>query len=174
MATNFCFLVASVIAVKVTDTSTSADANLQRAKSAALALAEQIYDRGWVSLACFGKLWRARSRLYRSRILQVKMRLKALAEINTMHSFAPFSNLNLFVKNCWIFLLIFYKMLQILPTFYWIFTNFFGIFPKYSNFGEIQNCCIGNLHISDCTCKIRLHVHSLNVKVRLHVNWITM
>jgi len=38
MATNFCFLVASVIAVKVTDTSTSADANLQRAKSAALAL----------------------------------------------------------------------------------------------------------------------------------------
>ena len=31
----------------------------------------QIYDRGWVSLACFGKLWRARSRLYRSQILQV-------------------------------------------------------------------------------------------------------
>ena len=31
----------------------------------------QIYDRTWVSLACFGKLWRARSRLYRSHILQV-------------------------------------------------------------------------------------------------------
>ena len=30
----------------------------------------QIYDRGWVSLACFGKLWRARSRLYQRRILQ--------------------------------------------------------------------------------------------------------
>ena len=27
----------------------------------------QIYDRGWVSLACFGKLWRARPRLYRSK-----------------------------------------------------------------------------------------------------------
>ena len=26
----------------------------------------QIYDRGWVSLACFGKLWGARSRLHRS------------------------------------------------------------------------------------------------------------
>ena len=29
----------------------------------------QIYDRGWVSLACVGKPWRARSRLYRSQIL---------------------------------------------------------------------------------------------------------
>ena len=45
------------------------------------------------------KLWRARSRLYRSQILQVNNRLKALAEIYTMHSFAPFSNLNFFVKN---------------------------------------------------------------------------
>ena len=35
-----------------------------------------------------GKLDRARSRLYRSQILQVNMRLKALAEIYTMHSFA--------------------------------------------------------------------------------------
>ena len=34
------------------------------------------------------KLWRARSRLYRSQILQVHMRLKAIAEIYTMHSFA--------------------------------------------------------------------------------------
>ena len=46
---------------------------------------------------------RARSRLYRSQILQVNIRWKALAEIYTMHSFAPFSNLNFFVKNCWIF-----------------------------------------------------------------------
>ena len=59
----------------------------------------QIYDRGWASLACFGKLWRARSRLYRSQILQVytivvhvNTRWKALAEIYTMHSFAPFWN----------------------------------------------------------------------------------
>ena len=35
-----------------------------------------------------GKLYRARSRLYRNEILQVNMRLTALAEIYTMHSFA--------------------------------------------------------------------------------------
>ena len=34
----------------------------------------QIYDRGWVLLACFGKLWIARSRLYRSQNLQVNTR----------------------------------------------------------------------------------------------------
>ena len=45
------------------------------------------------------KLRGARSRLYRSQILQVNTRWKALAEIYTMHSFAPFSNLNFFVKN---------------------------------------------------------------------------
>ena len=41
-------------------------------------------------IAWSGKLDRARSRLYRSQILQVlvNMRLKALAEIYTMHSFA--------------------------------------------------------------------------------------
>ena len=33
-------------------------------------------------------LRRARSRLYRSQFLQENMRLKALAEISTMHSFA--------------------------------------------------------------------------------------
>ena len=47
-----------------------------------------------------GKLYRARSRLYRSQILQVNTRWKALAEIYTMHSFAPLSNLKIFVKNC--------------------------------------------------------------------------
>ena len=45
------------------------------------------------------ELIKARSRLYRSHILQVNARWKALAEIYTMHSFAPFSNLNLFVKH---------------------------------------------------------------------------
>ena len=38
------------------------------------------------------ELYRARSRLYRSQILQLNMRLKALVEIYTMHSFAPFRN----------------------------------------------------------------------------------
>ena len=45
------------------------------------------------------KIKSARSRLYRSRFFQVNTRWKALAEIYTMHSFAPFSNLNFFVKN---------------------------------------------------------------------------
>ena len=36
---------------------------------------------------------RARSRLYRNEILQENMRLKALAESYTMHSFAQFCNL---------------------------------------------------------------------------------
>ena len=38
----------------------------------------------------------ARSRLYRSQILQVNMRWKALAEIYTMHSFALLCNLIFF------------------------------------------------------------------------------
>ena len=51
-----------------------------------------------------GKLYKARSRLYRSQILQIHTRWKALAEIYTMHSFAPFSILNFFVKNRHFFL----------------------------------------------------------------------
>ena len=39
-----------------------------------------------------GKLYKARSRLYRSQILQVNTRWKTLAEIYTMHSFAPLWN----------------------------------------------------------------------------------
>ena len=44
------------------------------------------------------KLYRARSRLYRNEILQVNMRLKALVEIYTMHSFAQLQN-HIFFKN---------------------------------------------------------------------------
>ena len=44
------------------------------------------------------KLRGARSRLYRRRFLQVNTRWKALAEIYTMHSFAPFSNMKCFVN----------------------------------------------------------------------------
>ena len=47
------------------------------------------------------KIKSARSRLYRRRFLQVNTRWKALAEIYTMHSFAPLSKLKIFVKNCW-------------------------------------------------------------------------
>ena len=46
------------------------------------------------------KLCKARSRLYRSQILQVKNCWKALAEIYTTHSFAPFYTLNFLFENC--------------------------------------------------------------------------
>ena len=50
-----------------------------------------------------GKLYRARSRLYRSGFLQPNIRRKALAEIYTMHSFLQVSNLNLYLNlvNCY-------------------------------------------------------------------------
>ena len=44
--------------------------------------------RASIGTARSGKLHRARSRLYRSQILQVNTRWKALAEIYKMHSFA--------------------------------------------------------------------------------------
>ena len=47
-----------------------------------------------------GELYRARSPLYRSQILQLNMRLKALAEIYTMHSFAQLCNLKFLSKFC--------------------------------------------------------------------------
>ena len=50
------------------------------------------------------ELQTARYQLYRSQILQQNMRWKALAEIYTMHSFAPVSNLKNFVKFCNFFL----------------------------------------------------------------------
>ena len=42
-----------------------------------------------------GKLQRARSRLYRSQLLQVNMRSKVLTQIYTKHSFAQLCNLQL-------------------------------------------------------------------------------
>ena len=42
-------------------------------------------------------------RLYRSQILQVNTHVKALAEIYTIHSFAPLSNLNLLSKTFLLF-----------------------------------------------------------------------
>ena len=52
------------------------------------------------------KLYRARSLLYRRQILQENMRLKALDEIYTMHSFAQLCDLN-FLSNARFFPLIF-------------------------------------------------------------------
>ena len=62
------------------------------------------------------ELQTARYRLYRSQILQQNMRWKALAEIYTMHSFAPVSNLKIFVNICK-FLAKFARFLLILREF---------------------------------------------------------
>ena len=59
------------------------------------------------------------------------MEREALAEIYTMHSFAPFSNLKIFVKNCWNFCCFFSKNSQILPEFCWIFAKFDQIFSGF-------------------------------------------
>ena len=55
------------------------------------------HGRRLVSAGC-GKLYRARSRPYRNEILRVNMRLKALVEIYTMHSFAQLQN-HIFFKK---------------------------------------------------------------------------
>ena len=54
----------------------------------ATCLAVDGVDRLGCCIARSGRLYRARSRLYRNEILQVNMHSKALAEIYTMHSFA--------------------------------------------------------------------------------------
>ena len=65
------------------------------------------------------KLYRARSRLCRSQILQLNMRWKALAEIYTMHSFAQLCNRNFLSKFCQIFAKFckFRKILKIFANF---------------------------------------------------------
>ena len=69
------------------------DRRAEKAADAAVAAGEgenrhrRLRDSANFSIGC-GKFYRARSRLYRNEILQENMRLKALAEIYTMHSFA--------------------------------------------------------------------------------------
>ena len=67
-------------------------------------------------IARSGKLGRARSRLYRAQILQENMRLKALAEIYTMHSFAQLCNL-IFLVNILPKIVIFSKSSKISEKF---------------------------------------------------------
>ena len=87
---------------------------------------------------------RARSRLYRSQILQVNIRWKALAEIYTMHSFAPFSNLNFSVK----ILRIFRQILTFFAIFSMILLDFFEILLKFRwNFWKFHGNPL-NLQIS--------------------------
>ena len=80
-----------------------------------------------------GKLNKARSRLYRSHILQLSMRWKALAEIYTMHSFAQSQSSN-FCSNITAILVNLSKFHQILTKFCQKFT---GIFVKIKGLGEM-------------------------------------
>jgi len=76
------------------------------------------------------------------------MRWKALAEIYTMHSFAPFSNLNFFVKLLRIFRQFFHICCYFFNDFARFFRNFAKILPefleisrksiKFANFYEFQ------------------------------------
>ena len=88
-----------------------------------------------------GKLCKARSRLYRNQILQVNTRWKALAEIYTMHAFAPFSDIEIFVfRKFAIFsqMLLFFRQIddfspQILPKVAGISRNPKS-FPEFNEF----------------------------------------
>ena len=79
------------------------------------------------------QLYRARSRLYRSQILQVNMCLKALAEIYKMHSFAQLldsSAISIFSQNLPNFSLNSAKIFK--------FANMFANFAKFSKCSKIS------------------------------------
>ena len=77
--------------------------NLPRCRTRLLAWASH-FEPSTGRLNIRSDLRRARSRLYRSEVLQENMRLKALTEIYTMHSFAQLGNLIFFSKFCQNFL----------------------------------------------------------------------
>ena len=79
----------------------------------------------------------ARSRLYRSQILRVNTRWRALAEIYTMHSFAPFSNLNCLVKNAELFANFAKMLLDVANFLRTVWPKFYGIPPKLSVVSKI-------------------------------------
>ena len=65
------------------------------------------------------------------------MRWKALAEIYTMHSFAPFSNIIFFCSNSLKILLMFCKMLQICQNFAEFLQNFDQYFSGFADFPKM-------------------------------------
>ena len=93
------------------------------------------------------KLQRARSRLYRSQILQVNMRLKALAEIYTMHSFAQLCNLNFGKK---------------LPKLSLNFAKFAKILANFDLKNEITELCKG-VHCVDLGESFQTHIYLQNL-----------
>merc|ERR1711904_159353 len=86
------------------------------------------------------ELIRARSRLYRCQILQVDTRWKALAEIYTLHAFAPFSYLILFsfkIAEC------FADFLHNFAKFTRILLNFVKIRPASFFATQLNNARVG-------------------------------
>ena len=89
-------------------------------------------------------------------ILQVNTRWKALAEIYTMHSFAPLSNLKIFVKNCWIFCCFFPKFRKFCQNFAEFspnLTKFFRDFSKMQHISKIFKMCNIFLGIFSKNCR---------------------
>ena len=91
---------------------------------------------------------RACSRLYRSQILKVNTRWKALAEIYTTYSFAPFSwsliwmkrsNLNFFVKSCWKCCWFFANFWKFCQNFAWFLLNYNQFFFIFLNICKVSN-----------------------------------
>ena len=86
------------------------------------------------------KLRGARSRLYRRRFLQVNTRWKALAEIYTMHSFAPLSCLKIFIKISPNFAKFYRDVAIFFQNFATFWRNFAGILPEFAKLcGNLLN-----------------------------------
>ena len=105
-----------------------------RVGSADMGYQSQIYDRGWVSLACFGKLWRARSLLYQRRFLRPNTHFSAFFEIYKID--IPLHRLNVkisakFCKTFSHFFVNFLKNRYFRVVFVDFFTDFDEIFPEF-------------------------------------------
>ena len=73
-----------------------------------------------------------------------------------MHSFAPLSNLKIFVKNCWIFCCFFPKFRKFCENFAEFspnLTNFFRDFSKMQHFSKIFKMCNIFLGIFSKNCR---------------------
>ena len=106
------------------------------------------------------ELYRARSRRYRSQILQVKMRLKALAEIYTKHFFAPLCSLNFLSNFCQNFCKILRNSVN-LATFLKIFSNFRKILAFFRK-NVILELCKG-VHCVDLGESFQTHIYLQNL-----------
>ena len=102
----------------------------------------------------------ARSRLYRRHILQVNMRLKALAEIYTMHSFALLCNRN-FLSNM-LHLAKFSKFSNISEIFGFSFCKILANFQKNMWLDVIGEQCKG-VHRVDLGKSFQTHIYLQNL-----------